>query len=194
MKKLLIPAMFAASLVTPAAVSAQALPAAVVAVVDLDKVTSDCTACKTATAALRGQASAIEARAKALGPPLEAEQKAIQTAIDALGGKQPDAALEARIRAFQTKQQSGAAEIQRKQEEIQRNQAYIRQQIATKLGPIYQQVMLARGATVLVDSAVTLATSASIDVTADVTRALNASLPSIVTTAPAQAQQQPQGR
>lgn len=194
MKKLLIPVLFAASLVAPAAASAQAIPGAVVAVVDLDKVTSDCTACKTATAALRSQASAIEARAKALGPPLAAEQKAIQTAIDALGGNQPDAALEARIRAFQTKQQSGAAEMQRKQEEIQRNQEYIRQQIATKLGPIYQQVMVARGATVLVDSAVTLATSASIDVTADVTRALNASLTSIVTTAPAQAQQQPQGR
>ncbi|MEO6199145.1 MAG: OmpH family outer membrane protein [Sphingomicrobium sp.] len=191
---MLIPALFAASIVAPSAASAQALPAAVVAVVDLDKVTSDCTACKTATAALRGQASAIEARAKALAPPLEAEQKAIQAVINALGGKQPDAALEARIKAFQAKQQSGAVEIDRRQDEIRRNQEYIRQQIATKLGPIYQQVMTARGATVLVDSAVTLATSASIDVTADVTRALNASLPSIATTAPAQAQQQPQGR
>ena len=50
-------------------------------------------------------------------------------AIDALAGKQPDAALQARIKAFQTKQQTGAAELGRKQQEIQRNQQYIQQQI-----------------------------------------------------------------
>jgi len=193
MKKLLVSAAFAASLLAPAPASAQALPAAVVAVVDLDKVTMDCNACKTAAAALKSQGSALQARAKALGAPLETEQKSIQAAIDALNGKEPDAALEARIKAFQTKQQAGATEMQRKQEEIQRNQQYIQQQILTKLGPIYQQVMQKRGANLLVEQNATLATSASVDVTADVTAALNAALPSIATTAPAQPQQ-PQGR
>ncbi|MGH6729323.1 MAG: OmpH family outer membrane protein, partial [Sphingomicrobium sp.] len=124
---------------------------------------------------------------------LKTEAQSIQAAIDALGGKQPDAALQARVKAFQAKQQAGAQELNRKQQELQRNQQYIQQQIAAKLGPIYTQVMQRRGANLLVEVGATLATSAAIDVTADVTTALNASLPSLATTAPAQPQQ-PQGR
>jgi len=193
MKKLLVSAALAASIMTPAAAGAQALPAAIVAVVDLDKVTMDCNACKTASAALRTKATTLQNRAKTLGGPLETEQKAIQAAIDALGGKEPDAALEARIKAFETKRQSGAAEMSRSQEQLQRDQQYIQQQIAAKLGPIYQSVMQKRGANLLIEQNATLATSASVDVTADVTAALNVALPSISTTAPAQPQQ-PQGR
>ena len=109
MKKLLIPAVFAASIFAPAAAQAQALPAAIIAVVDLDKVTTDCTACKTAAAALKAQASTLQSRETSLEAPLKTEAQAIQSAIDALAGKQPDAALQARIKAFQTKQQAGAA-------------------------------------------------------------------------------------
>lgn len=194
MTKLLVSAALAAAFIAPAAVQAQALPAAVVAVVDLDKVTTDCTACKSAAATLKAQANALAARETALEGPLKTEAQSIQAAIDALAGKQPDAALQARIKAFQTKQQSGAAELSRKQQEIQRNQQYIQQQIGTKLGPVYQQVMQRRGANLLVEAGATLATTAAIDVTADVTAGLNASLPSLVTTAPAQAQQTPQSR
>ena len=42
--------------------------------------------------------------------PLQTEAQSIQTAIDALNGKQPDAALQARVKAFQTKQADGAAQ------------------------------------------------------------------------------------
>ena len=194
MKKLLIPAMFTASLIAPAAAQAQALPAAVIAVVDLDKVTTDCNACKTAAAALKSQATAFQARQAALEGPLKTEAQSIQAAIDALAGKQPDAALEARVKAFQTKQQTGAAELGRKQQELERNQRYIQQQIAAKLGPIYTSVMQRRGANMLVELGTTLATTPAVDVTADVTQALNAALPSLATTAPAQPQQQPEGR
>ena len=193
MKNLLIPAILMASLAAPAAVQAQALPAAVIAVVDLDKVTTDCNACKTAAAALKSQAAALQARETALEGPLKTEAQSIQAAIDALAGKQPDAALQARVKAFQTKQQTGAAELGRKQQEIQRNQQYIQQQIGAKLGPIYTAVMQRRGANMLVEMGATLATTPAVDVTADVTQALNAALPSLATPAPAQPQQ-PQGR
>lgn len=192
MSKYLISAALVAAALAPSAAGAQAIPAAVVAVVDLDRVTTDCTACKTASAALKGQVTALTNRETQLAGPLKAEGQAIQKAIDALGGKAPDAALEARIKAFQGKQQSGAAELGRQQQQVQRNQAYIQQQIQTKLGPIYQQVMQRRGANVLMEVGSTLATSASVDVTADVVSALNAALPTLQTTAPAQAQ--PQGR
>lgn len=193
MRKFLISAAVAAAALTPGAAVAQAIPAAIVAVVDLDRVTTDCNACKTASAALKSQVAALTTREAQLAGPLKTEQAAIQKAIDALAGKAPDAALEARIRAFQTKQQSGAAELQRQQQQLQRNQAHIQQQIQAKLGPIYQQVMQRRGANVLLEVGSTLATASTIDVTPDVVVALNASLPSLQTTAPPPPAQ-PQGR
>jgi outer membrane protein len=195
MTKMLILAASAASLLVPAAAGAQAVPAAVIAVVDLDNVTTNCTACKTATAALQGQVNSAKARQTALAGPLNTEGSAIDTAAKALNGKEPDAALKARVTAYQTKLQQAQQEMANREEQIRRNQAYIQKQIGDKLGPIYQQVMQKRGANVLLEVGSTLATSQSIDVTADVLAALNAALPSIATTAPAApAQKQPQGR
>jgi outer membrane protein len=193
MNKLLLSAALAVSLGAGSAANAQAIPGAIVAVVDLEKVTSECTACKAAAASLRSQISGLQTREKALSTPLETEQKSIQTAVDALAGKQPDAALQARAKAWETKRQQAAQEIGRQQDQIKRNQAYISQQIQTKLGPIYQQVMQKRGANLMVEVSNTLATGASLDVTNDVLASLNAALPTVQMTAPAAAQQ-PQGR
>ena len=197
MKYLLLTASLAASAILPSAAHAQALPAAVIAIVDLEKVTSDCNACKTAAATLRSQATALQNRQQALATPLQTEQKSIQTAIDALNGKEPDAALKARAQAFDTKRQQGSAELQRQQQQIQLNQQYVNKQIADKIGPIYSQVMQKRGANLMVEIGNTLASGSSLDVTNDILTALNAVLPSISTTAPAQPAQQraqPQGR
>jgi Skp family chaperone for outer membrane proteins len=194
MKNLLITASLAVAAVVPSAAHAQAIPAAVVAVVDLDRVTSECTACKTAAAALKAQVTAYQSRESALATPLQTEQKSIQAAIDALNGKEPDAALKARITAFQTKQQSGATELQRQQQQIQRNQQYVQKQISDKLGPIYSQVMQRRGANIMVEQGATLGTATSLDVTNDVIAALNTAMPTIQTTAPAAPANSPQGR
>ena len=195
MKNMLMIAASAVALMVPAAASAQAVPAAVIAVVDLDKVTTDCTACKTASAALRSKGTALQNQAKSLSTPLETEGKSIQAAVDALKGAEPDAALKGRVQAFESKRQTAAATYQKGQEQLQRDQQYIQKQIVDKLGPIYTQVMQKRGANVLMEVGSTLATAQSVDVTADVTAALNVALPSIATTAPAApAQQQPQGR
>jgi len=193
MKTMLISAAFSAALITPAAATAQAVPTAIVAVVDVDRVASECNACKTAIAALNAQQTAFNNRKQALAAPLEAEGKSIQAAVDALPkGKQPDAALRARYNAFQEKQQQGAEELQRQAEQIQRNEAYVSQQIQSKLNTVYAPVMQRRGANLLVDVRATLATTPAVDVTNDVLAALNAALPTIATTAPAP--QQPQGR
>ena len=193
MKMKLLQAATAAALVGSAAPAfAQSVPPAAIAVVDLSKVTAQCTACKSANAALTSQVNALQARQKALSTPLEAEAKTLQAAVAALAGKAPDAALQARIQAFQAKQQAGSQEITRQEQQIQRNQAYIQQQVGAKLGPIYTQVMQRRGANLMVEVNSTLATSASLDVTNDVLAALNAGLTSVQTTAPAQAA--PQGR
>jgi Skp family chaperone for outer membrane proteins len=191
MKTLLLPAALAASAIAPAAASAQALPPAVIAVVDLDKVTTDCNACKTANAALRAQVTAQENREKALIAPLQTEQKSIQAAIDALKGADADAALQARVKAFQAKQQQAQETAGRGRQQLQRNREYMSQQVSAKLGPIYQQVMTRRGANVMIEIGTTLASGAALDVTNDVLAALNAALPTITTTAPAASQAAP---
>ena len=193
MKRLLISASLAAMAIVPTAAQAQALPAAVVAVVDLDKVTSSCNACKTARAALQSQVTALQNRQKALAGPLETEGKAIQTAVDALNGKEPDAALKTRAQNWETKRTQAAQEIARQQQQLQANGQYVQKQIADKIGPIYTQVMQRRGANVMVEIGSTLATGSSLDVSNDVLAALNTALPTISTTAPAQPAQ-PQGR
>ena len=196
MKNLIFSSLLAASAVLPSGAHAQAIPAAVVAVVDLEKVTNGCTACKTATAALQSQGAALQNRQKALATPLETEGKSIQTAVEALNGKEPDAALKARAQAWETKRNQAAQELQNQQQQITRNQQYIQQQIAQKLGPIYTQVMQKRGANIMVEIGTTLASGSTLDVTNDVLAALNTALPSITTTAPAQTTRssQPQGR
>jgi outer membrane protein len=197
MKTLLISAALAASIL-PTAAAAQAIPPAVVAVVDLERVTSECNACKTANAALRAQLTALQSRQQALATPLETEQKSIQAAIDALPqGKEPDAALQARIKAWQTKRDQAAQEVARGEEQLKRNQIYVNQQVHDKLGPVYQQVMQRRGANIMVETGSTLATTTTVDVSNDVLAALNTAMPTLQTTAPAQTtkpRQQPQGR
>jgi outer membrane protein len=188
MKTLLFSAVFAATVLVPAAASAQAIPQAVIAVVDLERVTRDCSACKTASAALQSQVNSLKSRETALASPLQTEGKSIQATIDALKGKEPDAALQARIKAFQSKQQTGAQELSRQQQQIQRNQQFIQKQITDKLAPIYQSVMQKRGANVMIEVGSTLATATSIDVTNDILTALNTAMPSLQTNAPAAAQ------
>ncbi|WP_308516853.1 OmpH family outer membrane protein [Sphingomonas flavescens] len=198
MTKTLLIAASLTAVAIPSVAQAQALPAAVVAVVDIEKVTSTCNACRTAITALQGQVTALQNRERTLGTPLETEGKSIQTAIDALNGKEPDAALKTRVQSFGTKRQQAMAELERGKQQIGLNQQYVNKQIGDKLGPIYSQVMQKRGANLMVEIGTTLASGAALDVTNDVLTALNAALPSISTTAPAQpAQQQrtqPQGR
>ena len=199
MKRLLISASLAVSAILPSAAHAQAIPAAVVAVVDLEKVTSTCNACRTARAALQSQLTGLQNRQQALAGPLETEGKAIQAAVDALAGKDPDAALKARAQAWETKRQQAAQELERQQAQIQANGQYVQKQIADKLGPIYSQVMQRRGANIMVEIGTTLASGSALDVTNDVLAALNSALPTVSTTAPAPAQAarpqtKPQGR
>ena len=174
-----------ALLAVPHVASAQALPAVTIGYVDVGKITNDCTACKAAATSITAQANALKAREAALTRPLQTEQQAIQTAVNALKGADADAALEARIKAFETKRQNAGQELTRGQETIQRNVAYVNQQIGAKLGPIFQQVRTKRGVGVLLDAGSMLSADPRLDLTADVLAALNAALPSVSTTAPA---------
>ena len=198
MKKLLISAALAASLVPGAAIAQQA-PAAVIVVVDSNRVANECNACKTAAAALRSQAAQVDARATTLNNQLQAEQKSIQDAINALPkGTEPNAALQARAKAFQTKLAGADQEIGAARQRLQSTNLNILRQIKEKLDPAVRTVMTQRGANLVIDSENTASFAPGLDVTNQVIAQINTSLPSISATPLPQSarppQQQPQGR
>lgn len=167
---------------------AQKAPPAVVVVINSERVYSDCNACKAANTQLQQQVTTLQSRAQQLGQPLQTEADAIRTAA---GGKAPDAALQTRINELQKKQTAAQQELGNSEQTIQRNRAYVFQQINTALNPIIQRVMAARGANFAVDVQATLAIGPGVDVTDEVLTQLNTALPSVNVTAPA-APPQPQ--
>jgi Skp family chaperone for outer membrane proteins len=192
-------ALSALVLLTPVAASAQKLSPAVIAMVDTDRILRECTACKAAQTTLQGQVQQLQTRQQQLATPLQTEAQSIQTAVNALQGKQPDAALQARITALQTKQTSANQELGRQEQSIRSTQQHVLQQLNQKLGPIVQGQLAAKGATMIVDREGVLAFSPAIDITNDVLAQLNQQAPSVsVTPLPAGQQpanqQQPQGR
>lgn len=189
-------ALVASAVAVPTAAHAQRAPAAVVVVVDSSRIYRECTACRTAQASLQSQVNALQARQQALATPLRSEGQAIQAAIRALGGKEPDAALRARVQAFQTKERQANEELQRAQSNLQSIQQNVLRQINARLSPAVNQVMVQRGANIAVDVDATIAHAQGTEVTDAVLAALNATLPSVSLT-PLPAQQQPakpQGR
>ncbi len=171
---------------TPAFAQTRATGALIV-IVDTGRIFAECTACKAAQAQLKTQADAIQARQQALAGPLQTEGQAIQTAINALQGRQPDAALQARATKFQNDQTSAQRELQGREEGFTRNRAFVGQQISARLNPLISAAMKARGANMAIDPQQILAYEPALDVTNDVLAQLNAALPSVSVNAPAAA-------
>ena len=189
MKYLLVSAALVAAAIAPTSALAQAAP--VIVVVDSNRVANDCNACKTAAASLRSQATAFENRRTTLNNQLGPERKSIQTAVDALQGKQPDAALQARIKAFQTKAQQAEQELASTQQRIQSINVNILRQIREKLDPAVKTVMTQRGANLALEADNTLGYGPALDVTNQVIAQLNSTLPSISATPMPQQQPKP---
>lgn len=197
MTKYLAAALIAAStLATPAL--AQRAPAAVVVVVDTDRIAAECTACRSASQQIQQREQQLRTRAQTLQTQLQTEGKPIQDAINALGTKQPDAALQQRVTAFQTKQRSAEQELANGQRNLQSTQAHVNQQIGTRLRTIISAVAAQRGANLAVSKDSTLFSATTVDVTDAVLAQLNQQLPAVSVTPLPQTQQQqqtnPQGR
>ncbi len=195
MTKYLAAAMIAASALAAPAM-AQRAPAAVVVVVDTDRIAQECTACKSASQQIQQRAQQLRTRAQTLGTQLETEGKPIQDAVDALKGKQPDAALQQRITAFQTKQRSAQQELANSERTLQSTQAHVNQQIGARVRTIIGTVAAQRGANLAVSKDSTLFAATTVEITDAVLAQLNQQLPAVsVTPLPQQPQQtNPQGR
>ena len=196
MKNRIAAALIAASALAAPAM-AQRAPASTIVVVDTDRIYRDCNACRTAQTQLQNQLSTLRTRQQTLEGQLRPEGQSIQTAVNALAGKQPDAALQNRVKAFQQKQEQANHELAKGQQNIQSIQANVVRQINERLQPVINQVMTAKGANLAVDVGATLAHAQGTDVTNDVLAALNTALPAVSLTPLPQQQQQttpPQGR
>lgn len=178
--KLFGAAIAAFAITAPAVALAQSGPA--VLVVDIDRVGAECNACKVAGGQFQAMVQQAQARAQTLRTQLQTAGAPLQTSINALNGKAPDAALQARITAFQTQENNANTELTNTQQRLQSIQGNINRQILEKLGPITEAILKARGATIVMARNSTLANADSVDVSADVLAQLNAQLPSISVT------------
>jgi outer membrane protein len=188
MRKSILAAVAATVLIPGAALAAPA-----VLIVDLDRVLTDCTACRAASAVIQQQVQQGQARAQALEAQLKPQAQSLDTAVKALGNKEPDAALQARIRAFQTSQQAAQTELANKQRQIESIQANVQQQLGNKVVAISEQIRARRGADIIIGKNATLAANSAADVTGEVLAALNQQMPSVSAT-PLPQQSRPTGR
>lgn len=195
------------AMTVPAGALAQTLPPAVIAVVDTQRIYTECTACAAANQQLLAQRQQIQQRAQQLGlvrtqadqpTILETELQALQSAAGALPqGQEADPALQTRAQNYQTQVQNAEREIATREQQLQRNRAHVLEQVQQRLNPIIRQVMQQRGANLSVPRDSTLGHAPSIEITDSVLALLNQQLPSVDVNAPAPqpgAQQQNQGR
>jgi len=190
MRKMIVAAALAATAFT---LPSAAVAAPTVLIVDLDKVLTDCTACRAATASIQGQVQQGQSRAQALENQLKPEAASLDAAVKALAGKAPDAALRTRVTAFQTRQQAAEAELANKQRQLESTQANVQQQIANRVVLISEQIRARRQADVVLGKNATLASNSASDITTEVLTALNQQLPSVSVT-PMPQQNRPTGR
>lgn len=165
------------------AAAAQALTDAKVAVVDVDRIMSQCTACVAANTQLQSQRTALQQFAQQQGAPLQSEQSSLEAALKTAAGK-PDAALQQRVQAFQTKAQGAQRAVAEREQTFQRNVQFVQQQVAQRMVPVVQQVAQQRGATMAIAKESLLFSATTVDITDAVLTTLNQQLPSVSVTAP----------
>jgi Skp family chaperone for outer membrane proteins len=182
----------AALALIPATANAQAAaPAAAVntgvAVVDLEGAVGG-------SAAYASAMTQIETTYKAQLTSLQTRQTAIQgelaplrTEIETLqkNPATPKATLDAKIAAFQQRGQAAQAELQRLAAPVARPQAYVKEQIGAKVEQALKAAMTAKKVGLVIGPEAVVAVQGGSDLTADVITQLNALVPSVSITPPA---------
>ena len=172
----------AVALAASFAAPAFAQSATSIVIVDMNRIAAESAATKSAEPQLKAKFDATQARAKQLGDQIRGEYESLQKAQTSMAKE----AVQAKAQEIQKRQETAEREVQTKQQEYARSVQYVRQQILEAVNPIITAVMREKGAQVALDQSVTLAAAASLDVTADVLQRLNATLPRVGITPPAQ--------
>lgn len=175
----------ASALPSAAFAQAAAAPQSAIIVVDMDRVGAESAAGKSGQTQLKAKLDSLQARGKTLADQLRGEEETLLKARQA-NSMAPDA-FQAKVKDLQTKQNNARTELGNREQELQRSQGFVRQQIFNAVGPIIQAVMRERGASIVLARDAALAVTPTLDVTAEVIRRLDAALPRVNANAPAQA-------
>lgn len=180
--RIVIAGLLAALSAAPAA--SQQLPAPVIAIVDMQRVARDCTACRAGAAQLDAQERQLRDRARQLEASLETERRAVDQAMRAAGSN-PDAALRSRAAALQAQRNAANQQLGGQRAALRRNQAFVREQVSARLRPIIDRVMRERGANIAVSKGATFAVSPALEITDAVLAEINREMTSVNAVAPA---------
>lgn len=180
----LVAAILGSSLVSVAA-QAQTLPPAVIVIVDMDRVFNSTIAGKQAQTELKAKVDAMTARANTLRAQFGAEEETLGKTQPAPTNTAARPAWEAKVRDFQTRQQTAQTELSNREKEFQASRQYVLKQITDAANPIITTLMRERGATIAMPEGATLQHASSIDVTADLVARVDKALPRVSTTPPA---------
>lgn len=178
----------AASLAIAGATPALAQSRLGVAVVNVEQAVFESNAYTTARTQMqttyKAQIDQFNARNTAIQADLQAKQTALQTALNAAGGK-PTPAIETQYGAFQKAQTDARAELERLGQPIQLAQAYVEEQIGAKLSDALKGAMSAAKVDLLLKPEATVSYQPAVDITAQLKAQINTLVPSVSITPPA---------
>ena len=167
------------------AAAAQNLPAAVIVVVDLDKVFQGSVAGKQATAELKTRADALQARVTALQTQFGTEQQTLGKSRPAVQTGPAETAWEAKVRDLQSRQQTAEQELAGRNRDLQLSQRSVLQQFNDGVQPVITAIMKEHGASLVLPESSTIQHAGAMDITADVLARVDKALPRISTATPA---------
>ena len=129
------------------------------------------------------QIDAFEARSKVLNAEIQPLVTAFQTAQRAPNANQ--AALQTQATNIQTRQQAAQQEVQTLYQPVGRAQAYVEEQLVAKLDAALKTAMTKKKVTLVVSPQATISYQPAMDITMDIVTELNATLPNVMITPPA---------
>lgn len=159
-----------------------------IAIADLERAVGTSTAYTTARTQMnttyKAQIDAVTARRTAIEADLKTKGEALQTAINAAGGK-PTPALETQYQQYQAQTQTYQQELQRLGQPLTLANAYVEEQITAKLSDALKAAMTKTKVDLVLKPEATFSYQPTVDITAAVVTELNALVPSVGITPPA---------
>jgi Skp family chaperone for outer membrane proteins len=158
-----------------------------VAVVNLDQALGQSAAFKGAATQIQTTYKTQIAAAQARQTALQAELNPLRAEIEAMqrNPATTKAALDAKVAAFQGKVQAGQTELQRLSIPFARPTEYVKEQINAKLETALKNAMTAKNVNLVISPEAVMAMQGTADLTTDVIAQLNALIPSVSITPPA---------
>ena len=163
----------------PVAVHAQAAQSNIL-IVDLERVSSDSAAGKNGQSQLQAKAQTVQARVKTLSDQIGAEYQALDKARASMAQE----AFQAKVKDLEARRGNAENEVRGRQQDLAQSADYVRRQILDAVNPIITTIMRERGAQMVLVQDATMAYVPSVDVTDEVIKRLNVSLPTVSITAP----------